>query len=114
MIRKTITIQDQTAKNVTNIYKSGDYYSESSLYNELIELGLMIKNSDKSDEINYEPLKIDAAKQAAYHTLLLEKIFLSTGGNKADLLELFNQAINHNDNVLDNNYRFDEHGQKSI
>jgi hypothetical protein len=85
--------------------------NESALYREFIEIGFAIKKKQLDGEIGngHEYLKIDAAKQAKYHSIILDKLaskMLDMSDN--DLSELVCDVSDYNHEVLADKTRFHE------
>jgi hypothetical protein len=111
LVQKKIRIASKTLDKINQLIADYEIENESALYREFIEIGFAIKKKQLDGEIGngHEYLKIDAAKQAKYHSLILEKMASKIlNMSNHDLSELVYDTSDYNHEVLADKTRFHE------
>ena len=117
LVQKKIRIASKTLAKINQIIADYEIENESALYREFIEIGFAIKKKQLDGEIGngHEYLKIDAAKQAKYHSLILEKLATKMlDMTDDDLSKLVCESSYYNHEVLADKTRFHEIDKEDI
>ncbi len=117
LVQKKIRIASKTLAKINQIIADYEIENESALYREFIEIGFAIKKKQLDGEIGngHEYLKIDAAKQAKYHSLILEKLATKMlDMTDDDLSKLVCESSDYNHEVLADKTRFHEIDKEEI
>ncbi len=101
--RKSIAISQKTKDNIDKLISDYEIVSEAELYRQFIEIGYAFKKKQLDGDMGngHEFLHIDASKQAAYHTIILENMAKNVANiSQSELDKWKNIVTNTGHNVL--------------